>query len=356
MRIKLAYLFLFFSIFLSCCKKEPAADDPKNNGPFTVTTRLPLPDDIPYQPLGKGKILFERNYDQGGSSFYIIDIDNRKSKGFTLKSKIIQPDISPAGTKITFSLLNSDDLNSAWNIYVMNIDGSDCFRAFESDLDTYYPKWNKDGSKIIFYTSSPDGKVYMQSPVENSTDRVELIKFRYGDDPEWAIDPFGGISVSTAGNLATVSTSEKLNGLIGIEPYIGKAGVHVLLSPTTDLDFVSPNFSVGTPVYSPDGSKIAFISIYKNPEEYGYLSFSIHAMNTDGTNLTSFFGMGVYAPGMDLSRYLTLCWSPDGRKILFSAPDTGSSCHLYLIYLDGSSYYKVTNQENALDYNVSWSK
>jgi Tol biopolymer transport system component len=142
--------------------------------------------------------------------FYIIYIDKGKSTGFKLKSPMTQPNISPTGTKTACSLLDSTDLKSAWNIYIMNIDGSDCFPAFLSDQWANYPTWNNDGSKIIFYTSGLDGKLYMQSPVENSSDRVELTKFHYDDDPVWSIDPLGGFTVSPAGKLVSVSASENL--------------------------------------------------------------------------------------------------------------------------------------------------
>ena len=92
----------------------------------------------------------------------------------------------------------------------MNTDGTNCFPAFKSDQDANYPTWNNNGSKILYYTSNPDGLLYMQSPVENATDRAEIIKFHYPDDPAWEIDPSGGFSSSPAGNLTSVSTSKTL--------------------------------------------------------------------------------------------------------------------------------------------------
>jgi hypothetical protein len=143
------FLLQLLSVITLGCKKDPA-DIPEENDPFKVHTLIPLPDNIPYDQLGSGKILFERFYDNNESEFYIIDIDQRVSKGFRLESRISQPAISPSGTKIACSLLNSMEPGAAWNIHIMNIDGSDCFPVFKSDQDQSFPAWSSDGLKIIY--------------------------------------------------------------------------------------------------------------------------------------------------------------------------------------------------------------
>jgi Tol biopolymer transport system component len=349
-------LLFLFSLIMSGCNKDPVSDNPQDDGPFKVTARLPLPDNIPYDELGSGKIVFERNYGTGGSDFYVIDIKKRKSSGFTLESSITQPNVSPEGTKIACSLLNSADSKSKRDIYIMNIDGSDCFPAFKSKLDAVYPTWTSDGSKIVFYTSGPGGKVYLQSALENSPDTAELIKLSYANDPDWLIKPAGGFSMSQSGKLASVSTSENPDGVIDIVPYTGKAGVKVLINPSTDLGFVSQNFKVQSAVYSPDGLKIAFIDTYSNPEEPGWISINVNTIDTDGTNLISLFGMGGNALKSGSGRQVSLCWSPDGTKIIFNGPDTESSSHLIYVNTDGSGWGFVTNQTGVYDGEVSWSK
>jgi Tol biopolymer transport system component len=355
MKYFLIRLLIFLSIITFSCKKERINDIPVDDSPLAVTTLLPLSDDIPYSSLGSGKILFERKYNQGGSVFYIMDADKKKSSGFKLNSLTTQPYISPDGNKIACSLLNSSDSQPNWNIYIMNTDGTSCFPAFQSNLQADYPTWNLDGSKIIFYTSGNNGRLYMQSPVKNSSDTVKLTEFHYTDDPQWLIRPSGGFTITPDGNLIGVSNSKNPTGIIGIKPYIGKSGVSVLISPSTDLTFVSPNFGVESPVISPDGLKIAFLSIYSNPLE-NWISLTLYTMNTDGTNLLVTGGIGGYKPTIGDGRYASLCWSPDETKILFAFPDGENASHLFVVNLDGSGYSQVTNQSGVFDSNVSWSR
>jgi Tol biopolymer transport system component len=354
--MKRSLIYLLFLFSLIGCNKDRENNDPQDDGPFKVTVRLPLSDNIPYSELGSGKIVFERKYIEGESDFYVIDIDKRKSKGFTLESSITQPSVSPEGTKIACSLRNSSDPKSTQNIYIMNIDGSDCYPAFQSKLDAVYPTWNNDGSKIVFYTNGPDGKVYMQSPVENSSDTTELVKFHYAGDPDWGINPSGGFSMSQSGSLASVSTSENPDGVISIVPYTGKEGVKVLISPSTDLNFVSSNFRVESAVYSPDGLKIAFLDIYSNPQEPGFVSVDVNTIDPDGTNLIQLFGMGGYLLKSGSGRQVSLCWSPDGTKILFNGPDSQTGSHLFYVNTDGSGWGQITNSTSVYDGEMSWAK
>jgi len=349
------YVLFLIVITISCKKAQPDEVLPDND-PFKITPLLPLSDDVPYQLLGSGKILFERKYNPGGTVFYVIDADQKKSSGFKLNCQITQPNISPQGNKIACSLLNSANPKSNWNIYVMNIDGTDCYPVSPTDETANYPVWTKDGSKILYYTSGPEGGLYRLSAVENSSDREELIKFHSPADPDWFIGPTGGFIFSTEGNLVGVSNSDKLCGIIGIKPFLGKDGVSILVSPKKDLDMASFVFRVESPVLSPDGLKIAFALVYSNPFETTYFGLSLFTMKLDGTNLIQVGGISVRQPINSQTRSVSLCWSPDQTKILFTRPDPENSCNIYVVKLDGSGYFQVTNQTNVFDSNVSWSR
>ena len=74
-----------------------------------------------------------------------------------------------------------------------------------------------------------------------------------------------------------------------------------------------------TPVFSPDGRRIAYTASVSNDP----VSAGLYIMNADGTQktlLTSAFGYSGGSPG----------WSPDGHQIVFKT-DNG----IYVIKVDG---------------------
>lgn len=115
---------------------------------------------------------------------------------------------------------------------------------------------------------------------------------------------------------------------------------------TEDLDY-----TVSTPVWSPDGTKIAFRvrDITANDTD------QIYVMNSDGTNrirLTTNDNFNHWSPA----------WSPDGTKIIFSMLSGRGTCaayntmHLGILNSDGSgSIVEIQNQSNHGLFDPSWS-
>jgi len=93
-----------------------------------------------------------------------------------------------------------------------------------------------------------------------------------------------------------------------------------------------------SPVLSPDGRRIAFVSDRDGNRE-------IYLMNADGseqTNLTR-----------DAADDWTPAWSPDGEYLLFSSFRDGN-WEIYVIGVDGSGQQRLTNNRFA-DYSPAWS-
>ena len=341
----ICFLILLAAVLPGCSKYVPESEDP-----FRITALAPLKDNIPNAVLGSGKIVFDRCHQNGldRSGFFVIDSDKNTVNGFRLNSQAVEPSISPDGTKIACSFLLMGG-NSGWDIYIMNVDGSNCYRVFQAPYMAEWPTWTPDGSKVIFYVNGT-GPLYMQSPVENATDRVELTKFFYTGDTYYILDPSGGFSMSPGGKLVCVNSYGPIRS---IDPYVGKAGVRTVL-PRTNLQ----NFE--SPVFSPGGEKIAFLSVEKDSLS-GWKAVSVEIMNPDGTNLTQVGRVKTYQSPVDYTNWhrmanVSLCWSPDGKKILFTVPTEEYGCHIFVINSDGSGLTQVTDDVKAYDYDVSWSR
>ena len=96
------------------------------------------------------------------------------------------------------------------------------------------------------------------------------------------------------------------------------------------------------PVWSPDGTRIAFIS-----DTNTTLPSNIYVVNADGTHL-------VRLP--DTFNDLEPAWSPDGTKIAFAANRDGVVGSIYTITVDGTNIIqRVTNAPPASDQAPAWS-
>jgi dipeptidyl aminopeptidase/acylaminoacyl peptidase len=340
----------FLCLLLSSCKKH----EDINKDPFEVISLSSPTDKIPYEALGIGKILFQRTdgANQGEASFNLIDIGKKKISAFKLGSLTLQPCISPDGSKIVFSLFIN--VTTAYDVYIMNCDGSGSYLVYQSEYQDRYPSWTTDGTKIIYFRASLYGPLYMQSPVENAADRVELTKFYYDDDPYWFIEPSGGFSISPGQKLVCSNLINQIRGLLSIEPYVGKSGVRLLLPTPTGQHFESPAFS-------PDGSKIAFLVVETDPSVYGWNAVAVKTIDPDGSNLTELIRVTPFKTPIDWMHNnricdVSLCWSPDGKKILFTAPTEENGCHLFVIDSDGSNLTQVTDNVQGYDVDVSWGR
>lgn len=338
-----------FCLIISSCESIFEEKDP-----FKVISLEPLSDEIPYEELGSGKILFYRNnFSNSSPGYYVINVDQKRTYGFKLNSSLQMPYISPDGSKIA-CLLRKSEYNFIWGIYCMNIDGTNCIPVTNSG-GGFCPTWSPDGLKILYCINDPDGSLYMLSAIENSSDRVEMIKFNYGDDPNWFIIPFGGFSMSPDGQLVCASRGgTKTSGILKIEPYMGKSGASVLL-----LDTINEEPIVS--VFSPDGTKIAFAIV--EPDSLGYQqAIRIKTIDSDGTNLTPLTRVTFSNEAIIYSLYpfmsrVSLCWSPDGKKLLFNVPtEQNDGYHLMLVNADGTGLIQVTDKMSVNDLYVSWGR
>lgn len=97
---------------------------------------------------------------------------------------------------------------------------------------------------------------------------------------------------------------------------------------------------VGEPAWSPDHTKIAFVS----DRDGLRFAFEIYVMNADGTGLTRLTDEPVAARSP--------AWSPDGTRIAFSSEREGNE-EIYLMNADGSNQVNLTNNVGQ-DRNPTW--
>lgn len=97
-----------------------------------------------FSPDGK-KILYQKfipPYDEG---LYIMDIDGSEDKFLSLIPFQTSPRFSPDGSRIIFSKFTTN-----FDIYLINVDGSNLINLTNSDAGETQPVFTSDGSRIVF--------------------------------------------------------------------------------------------------------------------------------------------------------------------------------------------------------------
>jgi uncharacterized protein YjdB len=98
------------------------------------------------------------------------------------------------------------------------------------------------------------------------------------------------------------------------------------------------------PVWSPDGSKIAF-----SGSETANGPFDIYVINVDGTGLTNL------TADMSFSYEYAPAWSPDGQMLAFTSLDQFGHSHIYTMRADGTGRERLTSGAVESADHPTWS-
>jgi hypothetical protein len=325
----LPFTILCFSVGnLGCTKESPVEPN---------LPQLPaLVDPIPFARLGQGKLVFGRIGPSGNnySGIYVVDIDQQRSWGID-GEVIFGPSISPDGQRIAYTTYTST--KTAYGVYIMNIDGTNQQCVSDIEGQEHSPSWAFDGKQILFhaetFSMAAMCPLYRQSPEPNPHDRVLLFDFgtRSVERP---------VSVSSTWKIV-VSAS-----LICTMNTDGSNFKLVIPEPSRSERFYSP-------AWSPDGQKIALLSVLR--DSMNIVSIAVVLYAADGTTpdtLVTLPTSGATEWSGDNS--YSLCWSPDGSQIAFTRPDgkyVGS--HIYLVRKDRTGLTQVTFAEGVTDRSLS---
>jgi len=349
-RFFLVFLVAILSLHFSCPKDQEndQENEDEYSGPNFPTS---LSDPIPFDVLGQGKLVFERigplsnNY----SGVYVIDVITHQSWG--IGSGVFNgPAVSPNGQKIAFCRSAGYEAGTVYDVFIMDILGNGIQNVSNLVDQDRCPTWTPDSSQIVFWVESfPEQPVYRQSPVPNPVDRQKIKIFI-----SWIIR--GPFSVSQ--NLKLAFVAQKIEDEFRIHT-MDIDGTDLIAITTEETRSTEDHSEYHSPSWSPDGKKIAYILITKDPSTREPKSMEVMLMGGDGGNLISLIKFNFNDLGLEVwsgENDISLCWSPDGTKIAFNKKDGHLESHIYIINQDGSDLTQVTFAEGVTDRSLSWSR
>jgi Tol biopolymer transport system component len=226
---------------------------------------------------------------------WVMNVDGsaaRQVAGFDPFRCIYQPRISPDGSRIAFTstrILPGEP--GGWRIWVVSMSGGEAMEV-SSSVGTYSWMWGW----------SPDGRVVFHA-VGGPTGETPITYTAY------IVNPDGS----------------------NLQPFFPRTGDH-------------------SPVWSPDRSRIAFLSDREG-------STDVYVMNADRTNvrrITDLPGDARFDSPLDVSASEASPWSPDGTRIAFRYYGDDNP-RLYSVRADGTERRDLTGAAIAVRNFYGWS-
>jgi eukaryotic-like serine/threonine-protein kinase len=203
-----------------------------------------------------------------------------------------EPRFSPDGRKIAFAARNSDG-GPYGELAVADLDSGKTRLLTHDNALALSPAWSPDG-RSIYFASSRGGTVNVWK-IGADGSGLQQITAGEGDDAE--------LDVSADGKRIVFSTLREHIALAQLDLQ-AKPGQQSVKLVTTDT--VRDQFG---PVYSPDGSHLAYFSNLKGIEQEG-----ISVADADGSNATPF----VQDPRVNIFPQ----WTPDGKYLVYESAAT----------------------------------
>ncbi len=306
----------------------PGGRNPSPTAALTLVPPGPSPSPIPPTPLpsptaapaGKIVLTCQISAQQYHDQICIVNADGSDYHRLTYAdgAENYYPSFAPDGSSVVFA----SNRTGSYEIYEVNIDGTDLRQLTHGLGEVNAPAISPDGRSIVFVAIiGGRSRIWLMDRDGGNPHEVFSQPGADSADPTWS--PDGSLILFASGS----GTDKQL----------------FTISPDgTGLHLVSAEFRTrGRSDWSPDGTLIA--SYAGSP-----WAWNMYLMNADGTGLRQ-----VPAGGVALAP----AFSPDSRWIVFTGyldnPNNPDGCEIYILRLSDNRISRLT-YNNYCDWQPRW--
>jgi Tol biopolymer transport system component len=305
---------LFVLLTLACCdchkKPTETINKPPVNRPFYGAHISPA-----CSPVGDQIAFWQGQYDTitldtipgvylvnaDGSNLHLLIRQDNLPGNFPCHVS----DWSPDGNWLVYNLF--------WNslIFKMRAQNGDSITCLTPQGSNYLPDWSPDGKRIVFDKAEPDSGTYLIWQMDYDGQNMRRISKDFSSEQRFP--------------------SYRNNGTEIACKYFGSdyEGLVIIDTTGTIVKRIFANVTINRCRFSPDGSKIAFITYDVSAQCY-----KIWCVNYDGTNARELTPFPVH--------YMSLDWTSDGRIVFSKLGVTREEGGLWIMNADGSNLHQLT--------------
>jgi TolB protein len=275
-----------------------------------------------------GRLVFQTAV---GGELYTVNVDGSNLQRV---GDGMDPSWSPDGRQIA-----SIRWTEPRGVWVMDADGGNARRVF-AESEPRWTSWSPDGDGILF------------SRVTGG--RLEAVEFcfrgfcfTFPAHPRWTMGIVNPVDGSFREPPPPDSRTSRGPNWSPVADQVVFADVQGLRIQTLDRSvsyMLTDDARDASPVWSPDGSKVAFVRRQHDHDE-------IYVVNTDGSNLRRLTSTPAKPDGT-VGNSVSPAWSPDGQYIAFLTDRTGA-WEIWLMNANGKNpgpMFDTALNEVTLDY------